>query len=309
MTKLPRDIRKKIDNKQMQINSTFKTELKHKLFQEEFMAKKTVTNSKFSFLNKVNPGPAIAVLIMIVFVGATSAAVTNTRANNAREAEIELPADLAAVLSVDDIRAVALSEVPNGVITGVELEQEDGRLLYKVKFNDGSYKLYDANTGELVNKAQLEVDESVPAGFVATISLQEARTIAQNQQPGKTIVKIELEVENGVVVYSVRFSDDSRVDVSASDGSIIRVKTGDDSGDTSGDDSNDESDDDSSDRSNDDSSNDSSDDNSGPDSSDDNSGSSNDDSSDHDSSEDDSDDDSESHGGDDSDDDNSGSNN
>ena len=309
MTKLPRDIRKKFDSKQMQINSTFKAELKHKLFQEELMANKTTKSSKLSFLKKVNPGPAVAVLIMIVFVGATSAAVTTSRANNAREAEIELPADLATVLSVDDIRAIALAEVPGSTITGVELEREEGVLVYKVKFNDGSYKLYDANTGELVNKAQLEVDESVPAGFVATISMQDARTIAQDKQPGKTIVKIELEVEDGVVVYSVRFSDGSRVDVSATDGSVVRVKTGDESSSTSNDDSDDDNSGSSNDDSNDDSNSSSSDDDSSSSTDDkNNSGRSNDDSDDDNSgssnsgsSNDDSDDD--------SNDDNSGSNN
>jgi uncharacterized membrane protein YkoI len=241
MTKLPRDIRKKFDTRQSQISNTFKAELKKKLFQEEFMAKKNI-QPKTSFLKRVNPGPVIAVLIMVIFVGASSAAVTTSRANNAREAEIEIPKDLTAVLSVDDIRAVALTEVPDGTIVGVELEQDDGVLIYKVKFSDGSFKLYNANTGEIVNKDQLEVDESVPAGFVAAISMQEARTIAQNQQPTKTITKIELEVENGVVVYSVRFSDDSLVEVNATDGSIVKIKTSNDvNGNSSDDDSTNES--------------------------------------------------------------------
>jgi uncharacterized membrane protein YkoI len=280
MKKFPRDIRKKFDSNQSQINGTFKAQLKKKLFQEEFMAKKATKQPKTSFLKRVNPGPAIAVLIMVIFVGASSAAVTTSRSNNAREAEIEIPRDLAALLSFDDIRTVALTEVPTGTVVGVELEQEDGVLIYKVKFSDGSFRLYDANTGVLVNKDQLEVEESVPAGFVAGISLQEARTTAQNERPGKTITKIELEVENGVVVYSVRFSDDGRVDVDANSGAVVRVKDGEDSTSDESEEDSDDSNDDSEDSNDDsdDSEEDSEEDNSGSGSS--NSGSSDDDSED-----------------------------
>ena len=54
--------------------------------------------------------------------------------------------------------------------------------------------------------------------------MQDARAKAQAERPGKTITKIELESEEGVIVYSVRFSDGGRVDVSAVDGTIKRVK-------------------------------------------------------------------------------------
>jgi uncharacterized membrane protein YkoI len=250
MKHLPKDLTRKFANDSARIDPTFRAQLKNNLFKgEQQMAKKTKSNGFVNMLKRTNLGPVFAVLIVLVFVGTTSAAVTSSRLNQQREQESALPADLAATLSVDDIRAIALAEVPSGSITGIELEQEDGVLLYKVKFSDGSFRLYNANTGELVNKDEFETDETVPSGYVPGITLQEARTIAQNQRPGKTITKIELEVENGVVVYSVRFSDEGRVDVNADNGAVVRVKNeqgSDDSSDDSIDDPSDDSIDDNS---------------------------------------------------------------
>ncbi|HMT18912.1 MAG TPA: PepSY domain-containing protein, partial [Candidatus Saccharibacteria bacterium] len=172
-------------------------------------------------------------------------AIDNRSQNLARQSEIEdvveLPEALDNVLGIEEMRTLAGTDTPAGAsITGVELENEHGAVLYKVKFSDGSYRLYDAATGlAYIEQAEdgLETDESVPADFVPTITLQQARDIAQEKRAGKTITKIELETEGGVVVYSVRFSDDGRVDVNATDGSIVRVKEPD------AEDSSDESDD------------------------------------------------------------------
>lgn len=256
MTKVPKDISKVFDSKNAKINDKFKSELKSKLFQEEIMATKPKkSNSSVSFIKKYNLGPVLAVMFMVLFVGSASAAVTTSRVNQSRNQEIELPSDLASVLSIDDIRAIAVAEITDATVTGIELEREDGVLVYKVKFSDGSFILYDANSGEKLNKNQLEVDESVPAGFVAGISLQDARTIAQNERSGATITKIELEVEDGIVVYSVRFSDGDRVIIDATNGTII-ISSPDNSSssDSSDDDSNEseDSDDDSSEDSGDD---------------------------------------------------------
>jgi uncharacterized membrane protein YkoI len=260
MKRLPKDIARKFESNSVVTDPKFKQSLKNNLFKgENTMAKQTKSDGFFDMLKKVNLGPVLAVLVVLVFVGTTSAAVTSSRLNSQREQESAIPTDLEATLGVDDIRAIALAEVPNGSITGIELEQEDGVLLYKVKFSDGSFRLYNANTGDLVNKNEFETDESVPSGFVPSISLQEARTIAQNQRPGKTITKIELEVEEGVVVYSVRFSDDGRVDVNAANGAVVRVKNEQKSEDSSS--SSDDSEDDTSDDNNSGSSDDSSDDN------------------------------------------------
>ncbi len=143
------------------------------------------------------------------------------------EDTVELPQNLEGVLGVEEMQTLALNDVPSGAsIVNIEVENENGVVLYKVKFSDGSYRLYDAKTGlpYVDASAGVETNESVPVGFVAGITLQQARDTASTQRPGKTITKIELETENGVVVYSVRFSDDGRVDINATDGSVARVR-------------------------------------------------------------------------------------
>ena len=89
-------------------------------------------------------------------------------------------------------------------------------------------------------------DNVAPPVDTATITLDAAKATADTALPGKTFAKAELENEDGVLVWSIRFTDGSRVDVNATDGSVTRVKDkasdnnqgenedGDDDGDNSG---------------------------------------------------------------------------
>lgn len=230
MNRIPRDVRKKLQSSAAQIDPDFKAALKSQLFhKEDTMAKKQ--SSTRAFLRYVRTTPALAVLAAIVIVGTTSALVATNRANVARDQEIEVPANLDDLLPLDQLRDIALADSDGASITGIELEKEDEGLLYKVKFSDGSIRFYDAKTGESVTQKSEDDDDDVPAGsFVGGISLAEARQIASDERPGKTITKIELENEEGVVVYSVRFSDGGRVDVSAETGNVLRVRGASNSG-------------------------------------------------------------------------------
>lgn len=224
---------KKLDDANLYIDKHFKSELKNKLFNqgEIFMAQKhkqlnmkqLVKQHRFLYAS----GAALVVMAVVGFY-----AYDNRQENLARktiiEDTIELPEQLDGVIGIEQMQTLAAVDAPAGAtVTSVEIENEHGSVLYKVKFSDGSYRLYDAATGLPyvgTEEEALETDESIPAGFVAGISLQEARDIAAVQRPGKTITKIELDVEEGTVVYSVRFSDDGRVDINATDGSVVRVK-------------------------------------------------------------------------------------
>ncbi|MCW1908399.1 MAG: PepSY domain-containing protein [Candidatus Saccharibacteria bacterium] len=180
-------------------------------------------------------------VIALLFVGTASAVAWQAKKDvslrqSVIEDNLQLPANLDDVLSVAQIREKAAADQPAGAsIMQIELETEEGSVVYKVKFSDGSFRLYDARTGEhFVKNEVAEVDGTVPAGFVAGISLQQARDIAVTQRPGQTVIKIELETEEGAVVYSVRFADGSRVDVNATNGTVVRVKTVDQPSNNSG---------------------------------------------------------------------------
>ena len=208
--------------------------------------KKTKVSARSLFrsvFKQLSTATGLAALAVLIVVGGMSAFVAANKTRLNSEQKTALPTNLADVLPIEDIRAAALKDVPDGTITGVELEQEEGALLYKVRFSDGSFRYYDAKTGVAVMRSQdeTEQDESVPAGFVAGITVQQARDIALAQRSG-SITKIELETENGVVVYSVRFSDGGRVDVNATSGAVLRVRSGSETN-TSDDDSDDANDD------------------------------------------------------------------
>ncbi len=225
MTKLPKDIRGALSASSSMIDRKFKQQLKKTLISGDSMSK---TQPKVSIFSRKHFVPlAGASLVFASLVGVGSFMYSSNRSEKASIRAIELPTDLSGVKSINEIRTLGSIGLIGGVsISGVELEQEDGVLVYKVRYSDGSFKLFDARTGEMVAKSDLENESSLPLNFVAGVSIDTARQAAQNVFPGKTVTKIELEQEEDIVVYSIRFSDESRVDVSASDGSVVRVKDG-----------------------------------------------------------------------------------
>lgn len=66
----------------------------------------------------------------------------------------------------------------------------------------------------------VEQEDALPTG---SISIDEARAIAEEAHPGSSVNKIEVETEHGAVVFSVRFDDGAKVDVD-SNGSIVKVE-------------------------------------------------------------------------------------
>ena len=73
---------------------------------------------------------------------------------------------------------------------------------------------------------QLEDDDDQVNSMPATgeLSVEEATSIALAVYPDKSIQKVEVEEEHGVLVYSFRFIDSSRVDVRASDGVVVKAE-------------------------------------------------------------------------------------
>lgn len=70
-------------------------------------------------------------------------------------------------------------------------------------------------------------ESSTPAkneGSKDHITEAQAIEIASVKMPGKTYEKVEIETENGIKIYSVRFTDGSRVDVRATDGEVVSTE-------------------------------------------------------------------------------------
>jgi uncharacterized membrane protein YkoI len=75
-----------------------------------------------------------------------------------------------------------------------------------------------------------EADEAAALESLATISSAEAEAAALAANPGTTIVKTELNVENGFLVYSVELSNGTEVKVDAGNGEILYTEQADSDG-------------------------------------------------------------------------------
>ncbi len=85
------------------------------------------------------------------------------------------------------------------------------------------------------NQDMSEADEAAALQAKATISAAEAEAAALAANPGATVIKTELENENGSLVYSVELSNGSEVKVDAGTVKILHTEAaGQDDGDESG---------------------------------------------------------------------------
>ncbi|MBI4948086.1 PepSY domain-containing protein [Candidatus Berkelbacteria bacterium] len=224
------------------------------------------------------PISVIVAVVVLALVGGSNL-YANQQVEKAIQEEVEksnISQSLNSLKTVDQIRTIAEASLSGATIISISLENEDAGYVYKVKLSDGRVLFYNATTGEAIldpssDEAENENEEDIPAGFVASISLEQARSIASGRRPGQVIRKIELEVEDGVVVYSVKFVDGGRVEINATTGQVTRVENGDDDASDDNDEDSDSDESDSEDDDSDDSDDDNDGDSSGSDDSDDDS--------------------------------------
>lgn len=178
--------------------------------------------------------PMIIVIALLVVVATGVAYWSTTKSNKPSANKVlssqksDLPTDLSGLLTVEKIKELTLAEKAGATIKQVELEMINNVLVYKVQLLDGSLLAFNAKDGTKVTLSQGEESESeednLPPGTINTITFEKAIEIARAKYSDKVVRKVELEVENGKVVYSVRFTDGSRVDVDANTGEIAQSK-------------------------------------------------------------------------------------
>jgi uncharacterized membrane protein YkoI len=69
-----------------------------------------------------------------------------------------------------------------------------------------------------------EADEAAALQPMAGISSDEAQALAEAANPGSTALQVELDNENGVLVYSVELSNGLEVKVDAGNGAILHTE-------------------------------------------------------------------------------------
>lgn len=79
---------------------------------------------------------------------------------------------------------------------------------------------------QTVTEGMSEADESAALAGQATITSDQAQAAALAANPSATVVKVELDNENGALVYSVELSNGSDVKVDAGNGAILNTEAG-----------------------------------------------------------------------------------
>lgn len=182
---------------------------------------------------------ALLVVLAVVVIGGAGYLVyvknhdTTTAHVATTPAADHLPAKLAGLKTLAEVKPKAKADADGQDIVSVDLQQDGGKPVYMFKLANGRILLYDAKTGGKLTDRKTTVGkdaQALPDQFVPTITMEQAMQTAQAQLPGKTVTKIQLQNEERVVVYSVRFSQGGRVDVNAKTGELVKVLKGSDSG-------------------------------------------------------------------------------
>lgn len=87
----------------------------------------------------------------------------------------------------------------------------------------GNLSRDDDTVNTQTGSVMVETDDNASSAE-ASVSLEDATVLANDTLPGRTLKKVELETEHGVLVWSFRFTDGSRVDVDATNASIVEVR-------------------------------------------------------------------------------------
>lgn len=120
-----------------------------------------------------------------------------------------------------------------GTVVKVELDDENGFLVYSVELSDGRDVKVDAGSGSILHIEATgsdvasddstgdQADEVAPAN--TGITAEKAQAIAE-AKTGSTARAVEYDVENGIELFEVELKDGTDVKVSAADGTILLIE-------------------------------------------------------------------------------------
>jgi uncharacterized membrane protein YkoI len=175
---------------------------------------------------KINRFIALAAIALLV-VGAVSAINLKVFAQTADPlaAQAQDVEDPATGPDTDDIEEQVGEQVEDGQPDSAEAPgAEDAGPDEQMPIYTGSISVDQTAT-----EGMSEADETATLQSQATISAADAEAAALAANPDTTVVKTELDNENGVLVYSVELSNGADVKVDAGNGSILFTDSGADS--------------------------------------------------------------------------------
>ncbi|MEM9954977.1 MAG: PepSY domain-containing protein [Chloroflexota bacterium] len=141
-----------------------------------------------------------------------------------------------ATITVDEAIATALGLFPNSVVNDIDLDFEDGILVWDIELDDDTRSVdINALTGEVLDfDSDFSSDSTSNTNAVdsqtATISSDEAIAIALTIFPNSTVSDIDLDYEDGILVWDIELDGDARdVYVDAQTGNVLEFDSDSDS--------------------------------------------------------------------------------
>ena len=165
-----------------------------------------------------------------------------------------------AQITADQARDAALAAYPDATVMEVELDNENGCLVFSVELSNSLELKIDAGNGEILYLESGDGDDdedyedegdhededdqepsydcsiTVPdpepedLSSLALITAEQAQDVAQAAYPGTTVIEVELDNENGCLVYSVELDNGLELKIDAGNGEILHIESDDDSG-------------------------------------------------------------------------------
>jgi uncharacterized membrane protein YkoI len=115
----------------------------------------------------------------------------------------------------DDVQGPDLDKVEEQVEDQNDVDEQQPQYAGSISVDEAQYQ------------DMSEADEEAALQAKATITSAQAETAALAANPGTTVVKTELDNENGVLVYSVELSNGLDVKVDAGNGKILHTEQAD----------------------------------------------------------------------------------
>jgi uncharacterized membrane protein YkoI len=133
------------------------------------------------------------------------------------------------VLTIQEAKEKAHEEFQGKVIE-IELDHDDGRLLYEINLVDETSEVeieMDAVTGEIFEKEKERADRDKQLKAQANVlTIQEAKEIAQAEFAGK-VIEMELDEDDGRFVYEMELvnnNSEAEIDMDAETGEILELE-------------------------------------------------------------------------------------
>jgi uncharacterized membrane protein YkoI len=172
---------------------------------------------------KINRFTALASISLLVMGGMGAIATRSFAQGTTPPAATQTVEDPSSGPDTDTIHEQVGQQIEDGQPDDIEApgEQDTGA-------QDPSYAGSVA-VDQAQTEGMNEADEAAALQDKATISSADAESAALVANPGSTVIKTELDNENGSLVYSVELSNGMDVKIDAGDGSILFTDSGADS--------------------------------------------------------------------------------